>query len=159
MWIEGRDWELNRKWDKAVEIYHTLFEFFPDNIEYGLRLASAQRQGRTVDEALATLATLRRLPAPDRDDPRIDLQQADVFDVKGAYREQQAAAEAAANRARELGAKLLLARALNQRPERSKNRASWKTRPRRAGGGTHRGFRGRAHRSREGAHHHWDRSL
>ena len=115
LWIEGRDWELNRKWDKAVEIYHTLFEFFPDNIEYGLRLASAQRQGRTVDEALATLATLRRLSAPDRDDPRIDLQQADVFDVKGAYKEQQAAAEAAANRARDLGAKLLLARALNQR--------------------------------------------
>ncbi len=115
LWIEGRDWELNRKWDKAVEIYHTLFQFFPDNIEYGLRLASAQKQGRTVDEALATLATLRRLPAPDRDDPRIDLQQADVFDVKGAYKEQQAAAEAAANRARDLGANLLLARALNQK--------------------------------------------
>ena len=45
LWIEGRDWELNRKWDKAVEIYRTLFEFFPDNIEYGLRLATAQKQG------------------------------------------------------------------------------------------------------------------
>jgi len=114
LWIEGRDWELNRKWDKAVEIYRTLFEFFPDNIEYGLHLAMAQKQARTVDEALATLAALRRLPPPDRDDPRIDLQQADVFDIKGAYKEQQAAAEAAATRARELGAKLLLARALNQ---------------------------------------------
>jgi eukaryotic-like serine/threonine-protein kinase len=114
LWIEGRDWELNRKWDKAVEIYRTLFEFFPDNIEYGLHLAMAQKQARTVDEALATLAALRRLPPPDRDDPRIDLQQADVFDIKGAYKEQQASAEAAATRARELGAKLLLARALNQ---------------------------------------------
>jgi serine/threonine protein kinase/Tfp pilus assembly protein PilF len=114
LWIEGRDWELNRKWDKAVEIYRTLFEFFPDNLEYGLHLAVAQKQARTVDEALATLAALRRLPPPDRDDPRIDLQQADVFDIKGAYKEQQAAAEAAATRARELGAKLLLARALNQ---------------------------------------------
>jgi eukaryotic-like serine/threonine-protein kinase len=114
LWIEGRDWELNRKWDKAVEIYRTLFEFFPDNIEYGLHLATAQKQARTVDEALATLAALRRLPPPARDDPRIDLQQADVFDIKGAYKEQQAAAEAAAARARELGARLLLARALNQ---------------------------------------------
>jgi serine/threonine protein kinase/Tfp pilus assembly protein PilF len=114
LWIEGRDWELNRKWDKAVEIYRTLFEFFPDNLEYGLHLATAQRQARSVDEALATLAALRRLPPPDRDDPRIDLQQADVFDIKGAYKEQQAAAEAAASRARELGATLLLARALNQ---------------------------------------------
>src|SRR5215469_5719059 len=114
LWIEGRDWELNRKWDKAVEIYRTLFEFFPDNIEYGLHLAMAQKQARTVDEVLATLAALRRLPPPDRDDPRIDLQQADVFDIKGGYKEQQASAEAAATRARELGDRLLLARALNQ---------------------------------------------
>jgi eukaryotic-like serine/threonine-protein kinase len=114
LWIEGRDWELHRKWDKAVEIYRTLFEFFPDNIEYGLRLASAQKQARTADEALATLTALRRLPPPDRDDPRIDLQQADVFDVKGAYKDEEAAAGAAAKRARDLGARLLLARALNQ---------------------------------------------
>jgi serine/threonine protein kinase/tetratricopeptide (TPR) repeat protein len=114
LWIEGKDWELNRQWDKAVEIYRTLFEFFPDNIEYGLHLATAQKQARTVDDALATLAALRQLPAPDRDDPRIALQQADVFDIKGAYKEQQAAAETAASRARELGATLLLARALNQ---------------------------------------------
>ena len=114
LWIEGRDWELNRKWDKAVEIYRTLFDFFPDNIEYGLHLSAAQKQARTADEALATLAALRKLPAPDRDDPRISLQQADVYDLKGAYKEQQAAAEAAASRARELGATLVLARALNQ---------------------------------------------
>jgi eukaryotic-like serine/threonine-protein kinase len=114
LWIEGRDWELNRKWDRAVEIYRTLFDFFPDNIEYGLRLAATQRQARTMDESLATLAALRKLPAPDRDDPRISLQQADVYDIKGAYKEQQSAAEAAAGRARELGATLVLARALNQ---------------------------------------------
>jgi serine/threonine protein kinase/tetratricopeptide (TPR) repeat protein len=115
LWIEGRDSELNRKWDKAVESYHTLFDFFPDNIEYGLRLAAAQKQARTVDESLATLAALRHLPPPNSNDPRIDLQQADVYDIKGAYKEQQAAAEAGASRARDLGAKLLLARALNQK--------------------------------------------
>jgi serine/threonine protein kinase/tetratricopeptide (TPR) repeat protein len=114
LWIEGRDWELNRRWDKAVEAYRTLFEFFPDNLEYGLHLANAQRQARTTDEALATLTALRKLPAPDRDDPRIDLVQADVYDIKGAYKQQEAQAEAAASRARDLGAKLLLARALNQ---------------------------------------------
>jgi eukaryotic-like serine/threonine-protein kinase len=114
LWIEGRDWELNRKWDKAVEIYRTLFDFFPDKIEYGLRLANARMHARTVDEALATLSALRKLPAPVRDDSRIDLQEADVYDIKGAYKEQLAAAQTAANRARDLGAKLLLARALNQ---------------------------------------------
>ena len=114
LWIEGKDRELNRQWDKAVEIYRTLVDFFPDNLEYGLRLAAAQKQARTVDEALATLAALQKLPAPDGDDPRIALQQADVFDIKGAYKEQQAAAATAASRARDLGATLLLARALNQ---------------------------------------------
>jgi eukaryotic-like serine/threonine-protein kinase len=114
LWIEGKNWELNRKWDKAVEIYRTLFDFFPDNIEYGLHLAAAETHARTLDEALSKLATLRRLPAPNGNDPRIDLEQADIFDIKGAYRDQQASAEAAASRARELGAKLLLARALNQ---------------------------------------------
>jgi serine/threonine protein kinase/tetratricopeptide (TPR) repeat protein len=114
LWIEGRYWELNRKWDKAVELYRSLFSFFPDNVDYGLRLAAAQKQARTVDEALSTLAALRQLPPPSSLDPRIDLQQADVYDVKGAYQEQQAAAAAAAARARTLGAKQLLAHALTQ---------------------------------------------
>ncbi|MGA2534960.1 MAG: tetratricopeptide repeat protein [Terracidiphilus sp.] len=112
--IEGNDWELSRKWDKAVDTYRTLFEFFPDSIEYGLRLAAAQTHARTVDQALATIAALRKLPAPDRDDPRIDLQQGEVLDVKGAYKEEQAAAETAARRAREMGGTLMLARALAQ---------------------------------------------
>lgn len=114
LWIEGRYWELNRKWDKAVEIYRSLFSFFPDNVDYGLRLAAAQKQARTVDEALSTLAALRQSPPPSSLDPRIDLQEADVFDVKGAYQQQQAAAAAAAARARTLGAKQLLAHALTQ---------------------------------------------
>ncbi len=114
LWIEGKDWELNGQWNKAVEIYRTLFQSSPDNLEYGLHLAAAQRQARTLDEALATLDALQKLPAPDRDDPRIALQQADVFDIKGAYKEEEAAAANAASRARGLGATLLLARALNQ---------------------------------------------
>jgi len=114
LWIEGRDWELNGKWDKAVEIYRRLFESSPDHLEYGLHLAAAQKQAGTLDQALSTLTALANLSAPDRDDPRIALEQADVFDIKGAYKEQQAAAESAAARARELGATLLLARALNQ---------------------------------------------
>ena len=30
-----------RNWPAAVEIYKTLWGFFPDNLEYGLRLAAA----------------------------------------------------------------------------------------------------------------------
>ena len=114
LWIEGMNWELNGKWDKAVDIYRSLFEFFPDNVKYGLRLAIAQERARTTDEALATLAALQRLPSPDRDDPQIDLERAAVYDAKGAYKEEQAAAEAAANRARMLGATQLQALALQR---------------------------------------------
>ncbi len=114
LWIGGRYWALNHNWNKAVEIYRTLFDFFPDNLDYGLRLADAQKRARTVDEALATLAQLRRLPSPAGNDPRIDLEQADVFDVKGAYPEQQAAATAAGDRAQTIGAQWLLIGALHR---------------------------------------------
>ena len=114
LWIEGRYWALNHNWNEAVRIYRTLFEFFPDNLDYGLSLANAQKQARTADEALATLAQLRRLPPPAGDDPRIDLAQADVFDVTGAYQDQQAAATAAGDRAQTIGAQSLLVSALNR---------------------------------------------
>ena len=114
LWIEGRYWALNHNWNKAVELYRTLFDFFPDNLDYGLRLVNAQTRARTVDEALATLAQLRRLPPPAGNDPRIDLEQADVFDVKGTYSEQQAAATAAGDRAQTIGAQWLLIGALNR---------------------------------------------
>ena len=40
--IEGRYRELTRDWPKAIEIYRTLWGFFPDSLDYGLRLAAAQ---------------------------------------------------------------------------------------------------------------------
>src|SRR5437660_7589958 len=53
-----------REWDKAVEIYRTLFGFFPDNLDYGLRLASVQTSAGKGQNALATLEALRKLPPP-----------------------------------------------------------------------------------------------
>ena len=40
--IEGRARETAFEWREAVNVYQTLFGFFPDNIEYGLRLAEVQ---------------------------------------------------------------------------------------------------------------------
>ena len=42
LWIEGRYYETSEEWDKAVDIFHTLFNFFPDNLDYGLHLAKAE---------------------------------------------------------------------------------------------------------------------
>ena len=55
-------------WKHSIEIYQTLFRFFPDSIDYGLRLARVQQAAGNGKAALATLESLRRLPAPDRDD-------------------------------------------------------------------------------------------
>ncbi len=40
--IEGRYRAMSNEWPKAVEIYRSLYTFFPDNLDYGLQLARAQ---------------------------------------------------------------------------------------------------------------------
>src|SRR5262249_29211950 len=40
--VEGRLHEAQRKWPNAIEDYRTLWGFFSDNVEYGLRMAAAQ---------------------------------------------------------------------------------------------------------------------
>ena len=58
-----------------MEVYRSLFQLHPDSLEYGLDLVGVQYQVRPED-ALATLRTLRQLPARLGDDPRIDLLEA-----------------------------------------------------------------------------------
>jgi tetratricopeptide (TPR) repeat protein len=76
LWVEAQAREANREWPEAIELYRTLASFFPDNLEYGLRLAQAQLTGGHAPDAEATLTRLSKLPPPDGNDPRIDLMQA-----------------------------------------------------------------------------------
>jgi DNA-binding winged helix-turn-helix (wHTH) protein/TolB-like protein len=78
LWIEGRYREFSKDWKKAAEVYRTLYTFTPDNLDYGLRLAAAQDGSGNSKDALVTVGTLRNLPPPERDDPRIDLAEADA---------------------------------------------------------------------------------
>jgi DNA-binding winged helix-turn-helix (wHTH) protein/tetratricopeptide (TPR) repeat protein len=110
--IEGRLHEVNGEWDKAVENYRTLFDFFPDNIEYGLRLADSQTQDGKRTDAAATIQALRKLPPPVRDDVRIDLAQEQNKSAMGQYSEARDVAARAVEKARVSGVNLLLARAL-----------------------------------------------
>lgn len=71
--IEARACETAHEWKRAAEIYTALFEFFPDNVDYGLKLTEARSNAGTFKEALATIDALHKLPAPLGDDPRIDL--------------------------------------------------------------------------------------
>jgi len=55
LWVEGQDRETDKEWDKAVEVYRALFHSFPDNIDYGLRLANAQNSADKPKDALSTV--------------------------------------------------------------------------------------------------------
>jgi tetratricopeptide (TPR) repeat protein len=114
LWIEGRDWELNRNGTRRSKstVHSSIFSPTTSSMAYTWRPRRNKLERRM--RLWPRWRHCASLPAPDRDDPRISLQQADVYDIKGAYKEQQSAAEAAASRARELGATLVLARALNQ---------------------------------------------
>jgi tetratricopeptide (TPR) repeat protein len=93
--VEGMYRKSISDWPKAVEAYQTLFHIYPDNLDYGLLLASAQKNVKHTD-ALQTLATLRRLPPPMRDDPRIDIAEASTWINIDFTRAQEAARRAIA---------------------------------------------------------------
>jgi eukaryotic-like serine/threonine-protein kinase len=107
--IEGRYREGIQDWDPAIQTWWKLWSLFPDNLDYGLRLAAVQTAAGRVADALATTAALRTLPAPSRDDPRIDLAEAMAAGAGADFKRQQAAAERAAARGATQGAPLLVA--------------------------------------------------
>jgi eukaryotic-like serine/threonine-protein kinase len=109
--VEGRYREMSREWERAIEIYRALFDFFPDNLEYGLALANVQYSANKWKDALDTIAALRKLPDPIRQDPRIDLSEADPARSLGDMKRAEAALAHAAGEAQAAGASLLLARA------------------------------------------------
>lgn len=111
---EARYRETSKEWDNAAESYRTLFGFFADNLEYGLLLARAQTRGGKGKEGLATVESLRRLPPPAGDDSRIELAASEAWQSVGDFKQGQAFAARAAQKARTQNAKLLLARALYQ---------------------------------------------
>jgi eukaryotic-like serine/threonine-protein kinase len=80
--VEGDYYENIGNHEKSASTYHTLFELFPDNVEYGLELAAAQTVAGHGSEALATVARLRQLPSPAADDPNIDLAESRIVPVK-----------------------------------------------------------------------------
>ena len=112
--IEARYREATRDWESAIRIYRALSEFYPDNLEYGLRLASAQHSGGKQKDALSTLQQLRRLPPPASQDPRIDLEEAGAYFVLSQWKDVSESAARAAAKARTSGERLVLAQALAQ---------------------------------------------
>ena len=115
--IEGRCRELSNDLPAAIEIYRTLRTFFPDDLSYALRLASAQSRSGRGKDALQTVALMRSLPEPANQDARIDIAEASAAEALSDFRRSQQAAAAAAARADVQGSHLLLAAA--------KSREAW----------------------------------
>ncbi len=76
--IEARAVEARKDWSRASELYRSLWTFYPDNLEYGLRLASCLSAAGRNAEALVVVAEMRKLPPPSGGDPRIDLIESQV---------------------------------------------------------------------------------
>ena len=113
LWIEGHYRETMQEEKKSLEVYRTLFALHPDNLEYGLRLAGSQVRLGKSQEALATLELLRKLPPPERDDPRIDLDEANAASSISNWQRAQDATQRAIKKGNESGARLIVAAALS----------------------------------------------
>jgi tetratricopeptide (TPR) repeat protein len=109
---EARFREETREWTKAVDIYHSLWTVFPDDPEYGLRLASAQVSAGRGQDALLTINALWKIAAPTGNDPRIDLAESSAAASLSDYKRAETAIERAILTAWRQGSEGLRAEAL-----------------------------------------------
>ncbi len=107
--IDGQYYSTIQDRTRAIDAYRQLFTQFPDSLDYGLRLADEQRRVNAED-ALHTLETLRHLPLPSGDDPRIDYLEARAW-VNNDVVKAQAAARRAVEKGNAKGSQLFVARA------------------------------------------------
>jgi serine/threonine protein kinase/tetratricopeptide (TPR) repeat protein len=111
LWMEGQYREFTNDRAKAVETYRTLYEFFPDNLDYGLRFVSSQTTAGKGKDALATLDMLRKLPSASTESARIDLADAVASASLGDYKRQELYSGKSVAAADAQGARLLAAQA------------------------------------------------
>jgi eukaryotic-like serine/threonine-protein kinase len=110
--IEARAHELSGEMAQANEGYRALWEFFPDNIDYGLSFIRTQiAVGRAID-AKKTATDLHKLTVSEADEARIDLAEADIAVSLSDFRQEQALAERAVTKAKAIGANRFVAEAL-----------------------------------------------
>jgi len=112
--IQGRYQLLTHDLAGAIQSYRTLRDFFPDDIEYGLLLASAQIKAGSAKDALDTLARLRELPPPQSEDARIDVTESIAAESLGDLARSEREAAVAVSKAELQGNRLIMAEALQK---------------------------------------------
>jgi serine/threonine protein kinase/tetratricopeptide (TPR) repeat protein len=107
--VEGNLHIASKDWPKAIDIYRTLWGFFADNVEYGLRLAEVQSSGGKHKDALATIEAIR--PKLTQPDPRLDVAESVAASSLSDFTRELAAIQRAREHADRHGMRLLSARA------------------------------------------------
>ena len=109
--IDGRYHEASHQWDEAINTYRTLFDFYPDNVEYGLHLARSQWEAAEYQDSSRTAQALAKLTPPISKDPRIALAvaKAEYLPWKPSTAEKSVAS--AVEQAKQNGALLIVAEA------------------------------------------------
>src|SRR5262249_11756020 len=108
--IQARLFAAQKEWDKAANLYKTLCDRYPDEIEHALGYSSALRFGGHPKEAFAVLERARATPGA-ADDARIDLSEAGAAQAVNDFARELAAGRRAADKARAHAANGLLAEA------------------------------------------------
>ena len=109
--IEARASEIAGAWEEAAAKWTALWVLHPDDLEHGLSLAAALRKAGRTSDSLATIEALRKLPAPAREDPRIDLAEGDTVWQLGDFTRSHASGTRALASAEKRGATVLVAAA------------------------------------------------
>ena len=111
--IEGDHYESLSDHAKAVSAYRALFELYPDRVDFGLQLVSAQMAAGQDAAARETLDRLRRLPPSVSGDPLIDLAEANLV-PNHSVSAILALVRSAKRKASERGLRLVMAQALKR---------------------------------------------
>ncbi len=109
--IEAEYRRLNAEWDRAIDIYRSLWTIYPDELDYALELAAAETAGGKPKDALSTIDQVRASSAEAARDPRFDLQEAIAAASLADLKREESAALRSADRASQQGASLLASEA------------------------------------------------
>jgi serine/threonine protein kinase/tetratricopeptide (TPR) repeat protein len=108
---QARAGEMNKQWDAAIEDYKSLYRLFPQRLDYGLRLATAQIESAHAADALSTLDRLTKLPSPSGTDPRIEMTRATAYGTLNDFNSELRSAQLALQEARKRNGRMMMARA------------------------------------------------
>jgi eukaryotic-like serine/threonine-protein kinase len=110
--VEARFREMSSDWDKAVDLYRSLWTVYPENFDYAIFAADMQIRAGRANDALKTIEELRKQPESIRQDAHLDLKEAEAAESLSDFSKEKQAALRAADGARAKGSRLLEAEAL-----------------------------------------------